>query len=142
MSTGIGYPVPEETFDAREHARNKVLRANQLQETILQHYRMTFEDFWGVQDPPAGSRYTTEQIQQVINTMNQSVVADMLDDSRAFGQFIEQTYPGALPVKYQSTAFEMTIQGNVISIGPLKDAWKAPVPPEIESPVSPTVETP
>ena len=143
MSTSIGYPVPEETFDAREHARNKVLRANQLQETILQHYRATFEDFWGVQNPPAGSRYTTQQMQQIINAIPQSVAIDMLSDSRAFGQFIEQAYPGVLPDKYQSTAFETTIHnGNTIVVGPLKDVWKAPAPPEIESPVPQTAETP
>ena len=130
MSTGtpsIGYPVPEETFDAREHARNKVLRANQLQETILDQYRATFEDFWGVQWPPKGSRHTTAEMQQIINAIPQSVALDMLQDSQALRDFINAAYPNALPAQYQSTAFVVTIHnGNTIVIGELKDIWKAP----------------
>lgn len=130
MSTGttpIGYPVPEQTFDAREHARNKVLRANQLQETILDQYRATFEDFWGVQWPPKGSRHTTAEMQQIVNAIPQSVALDMLQDSQALREFINAAYPGALPTQYQSTAFVVTIHnGNTIVIGELKDIWKAP----------------
>ncbi len=130
MSTGtpsIGYPVPEQTFDAREHARNKVLRANQLQETILEGYKGAFEDFWGVQWPPKGSRHTTAEMQQIINAIPQSVALDMLQDSQALREFINAAYPGALPTQYQSTAFVVTIHnGNTIVIGELKDTWKAP----------------
>lgn len=130
MSTGttpIGYPVPEETFDAREWARNKVLRANQLQETILDQYRATFEDFWGVQWPPKGSRHTTAEMQQIVNAIPQSVALDMLQDSQALREFINAAYPNALPTQYQSTAFAVTIHnGNTIVIGELKDIWKAP----------------
>ena len=130
MSTGttsIGYPVPEETFDARQWARNKVLRANQLQETILDQYRATFEDFWGVQWPPKGSRHTTAEMQQIINAIPQSVALDMLQDSQALREFINAAYPGALSTQYQSTAFVVTIHnGNTIVIGELKDTWKAP----------------
>lgn len=130
MSTGttpIGYPVPEQTFDAREWARNKVLRANQLQETILEQYRATFEDFWGVQWPPKGSRHTTAEMQQIINAIPQSVAMDMLQDSQALREFINSAYPGALPTQYQSTAFVVGIHnGNTIVIGELKDIWKAP----------------
>lgn len=130
MSTGttvIGYPVPEETFDAREHARNKVLRANQLQETILEGYKAAFEDFWGVQWPPKGSRHTTAEMQQIVNAIPQSVALDMLQDSQALREFINAAYPGALPTQYQSTAFAVTIHnGNTIVIGELKDIWKAP----------------
>jgi len=130
MSTAnatIGYPVPEETFDAREWARNKVLRANQLQETILEQYRATFEDFWGVQWPPKGSRHTTAEMQQIINAIPQSVALDMLQDSQALREFINAAYPGVLETQYQSTAFVVTIHnGNTIVIGELKDHWKAP----------------
>ena len=130
MSTGtpsIGYPVPEETFDAREWARNKVLRANQLQASILEGYKGAFEDFWGVQWPPKGSRHTTAEMQQIINAIPQSVALDMLQDSQALREFINAAYPGALPTQYQSTAFVVTIHnGNTIVIGELKDIWKAP----------------
>lgn len=130
MSTGttvIGYPVPEEAFDAREHARNKVLKANQLQASILEGYKGAFEDFWGVQWPPKGSRHTTAEMQQIVNAIPQSVALDMLQDSQALREFINAAYPGALPTQYQSTAFVVTIHnGNTIVIGELKDMWKAP----------------
>ncbi len=99
MSTAnatIGYPVPEETFDAREYARNKVLRANQLQETILGGYKGAFEDFWGVQWPPKGSRHTTAEMQQIVNAIPQSVALDMLQDSQALREFINAaSYPSS-----------------------------------------------
>ena len=130
MSTGttsIGYPVPEQTFDAREHARNKVLRANQLQETVLDHYKATFEDFWGVQWPPKGSRHTTAEMQQIINAIPQTTALVMLQNSQAMRDFINSAYPGALETQYQSTAFNVTIHnGNTIVIGELKDIWKDP----------------
>lgn len=127
MSTEIGYPVPEETFDAREWARNKVLRANQLQQSVLDGFRATFEDFWGVQWPPKGSRHTTAEMQQIINAIPQSTAIDMLQDSQALRDFINAAYPGVLETQYQSTAFVVTIHnGNTIVIGELKDIWKAP----------------
>lgn len=125
----MGYPVPEIGFDAAEHARNKVLRANQLQDVILQQYTDTYQDFWGVTDPPTGSRYTTEQMQQVINAIPQTVAIDMLQDSRAFADFVNSAYPGTLGAKYSTSAFSYTLHnGNTIVIGALRDAWKAPEP--------------
>lgn len=127
VEASIGYPLPERGFDAVEHARNKVLRANQLQELVLQQYRATFEDFWGVQWPPKGSRHTTTEMQQIINAIPQSVALDMLADSRAFAAFINQAYPDALPTQYHSAAFEMTIHnGNTIVVGALKPIWQEP----------------
>ena len=118
--------MPEIGFDAAEHARNKVLRANQLQDIILQQYTDTYQDFWGVTDPPSGSRYTTSEMQQVINAIPQSVAIDMLQDSRAFAEFVNGAYPGSLAAKYNESAFAYTIHnGNTIVIGELKDAWKA-----------------
>lgn len=138
MSTGttsIGYPVPEQGFNALEWARNKVLRANQLQQSVMDGYKATFEDFWGVQWPPKGSQHTTAEMQQIINAIPQSVALDMLEDSQAMRDFINSAYPGALETQYQSTAFAVTIHnGNTIVIGELKDVWKAPPPPTTETP--------
>lgn len=119
--------MPEIGFDAAEHARNKVRRANQLQDLILQQYIDTYHDFWGVTDPPSGSRYTTSEMQQVINAIPQSVAIEMLQDSRSFADFVNSAYPGSLAAKYSESAFAYTIHnGNTIVIGELKDAWKAP----------------
>lgn len=123
----MGYPVPEIGFDAAEHARNKVIRANQLQEIILQQYKDTYQDFWGVTDPPSGSRYSTEEMQRVINAIPQAVAIDMLQDSRAFADFVNTAYPGLLDAKYSTSAFNYTLHnGNTIVIGALRDVWKAP----------------
>lgn len=130
------YPIPEDQFDAIEHARNKVVRANQLQELILQQYTSTYQDFWGVSDPPTGSRYTTEQMQQVINAIPQSVAIDMLQDSRAFADFVQSAYPGLLDAKYSQSAFAYTLHnGNTIVIGELLPAWQAPIQPAGEGQV-------
>jgi hypothetical protein len=123
----MGYPVPESGFDAAEHARNKVLRANQLQDIILQQYKDTYQDFWGVTDPPTGSRYTTEQMQQIVNAIPQAVAIDMLQDSRAFADFVNTAYPGLLDAKYSASAFTYTLHnGNTIVIGALRPEWAAP----------------
>ena len=125
--TSIGYPLPERGFDAVEHARNKVLRANQLQETVISGYRATLEDFWGVQWPPKGSRHTTAEMQQIINAIPQSTAIDMLQDSQNMRDFINTAYPGLLESQYQSPAFELSIHnGNTIVVGPLKPIWQAP----------------
>lgn len=127
MTNTIGYPVPEQGFNALQWAQNKVLRANQLQQSVLEGYKATFEDFWGVQWPPKGSRHTTAEMQQIINAIPQSVALDMLQDSQAMRDFINSAYPDALESQYQSTAFNVTIHnGNTIVIGELKDIWKAP----------------
>ena len=68
MSTGSsenGYPLPAEPFNAIEHARNKILRANQTQEGIIQQWKSAYEDFYGLL-PNGGSQYTSQQMQQVL----------------------------------------------------------------------------
>lgn len=132
MSTGItqtGYPIPPATFDANEWARNKILRANQLQELILQQFMSAYQDFWGVADPPNGSVHTVQQMQDIINAMPQATALDIMQDSRAFSAYIEWAYPGVLPAKYRDSAFEVTITNNTIIVGSLKPAWAAP--PEV-----------
>jgi hypothetical protein len=122
----IGYPLPPEGFNPYEWARNKILRANQLQELILSQFRSAYEDFWGVSDPPNGSVHTVQQMQDIINAMPQATALDILQDSREFSAFIESAYPGALPAKYRDSAFAVTITNNTIIVGELKAEWQAP----------------
>jgi hypothetical protein len=127
MSTGStgGYPVPDEGFNALEHARNKILRANQFQQLVLQQWLATYEDFYGLQ-PGGGSRYTTAQMQAVIDAMPAATARDIIQDSGAFVAFVNQAAPGAIADKYQSPAFEMTDDGATITVGDLKPAWQQP----------------
>ncbi len=128
MSTGAQtcYPIPPATFDANEWARNKILRANQLQELILQQFMSAYQDFWGVSDPPNGSVHTVQQMQDIINAMPQATALDIMQDSRGFSAYIESAYPGVLPAKYRDSAFDVTITNNTIIVGSLKPAWQAP----------------
>jgi len=127
MSTGStgggGYPVPNETFNAAEHARNKILRANQFQQLVLQQWTATYMDFYGLQ-PGGGSRYATAEMQAVINAMPASTARDIIADSAAFVSFVNTAAPGAIGDKYQSPAFEMTDNGSTITVGELKPAWQ------------------
>ena len=127
MSTGStgGDPVPDEGFNALEHARNKILRANQFQQLVLQQWLATYEDFYGLQ-PGGGSRYTTAQMQAVIDAMPAATARDIIQDSGAFVAFVNQAAPGAIADKYQSPAFEMTDDGATITVGDLKPAWQQP----------------
>jgi hypothetical protein len=127
MSTAqTGYPLPPATFDANEWARNKILRANQLQQLILQQFMAAYQDFWGVSDPPNGSVHTVQQMQDIINAMPQATALDIMQDSRGFSAYIESAYPGVLPAKYRDSAFDVTITNNTIIVGNLKPAWQAP----------------
>ena len=123
MSTA--YPVPDEGFNSNEHARNKVLRANQTQEGIIHQWKGAYEDFYGL-NPDGGSRYTPEQMQQILAAMPFSTCRDIMADSAAFVTFVDSAKPGALEDKWKSPAFEMTDDGNVITVGELKPAWQQP----------------
>lgn len=133
------YPIPERGFDALEHASNKVARANQLQGLILQQYIDAYEDFWGVTSPPAGSRYTVQQMQAVLDAMPHAVALDLLSDSREFASFITSSYPEALPDRYRDSAFTLTFSAGRITVGELKPIWQAPAPPVESPPEEPVV---
>ena len=122
-STGDGYPVPHEAFNALEHARNKILRANQFQQTVLTQWFATYHDFYGLQ-PNGGSRYTTAQMQAIIDAMPAATARDIIADSGAFVAFVNTAATGAIVDKYQSPAFEMADDGAAITVGDLKPAWQ------------------
>jgi len=133
------YPIPDRGFDALEHATNKVTRANQLQELILQQYINASEDFWGVTSPPAGSRYTVEQMQAVLDAMPHAVALDLLSVSREFATFITSSYPDALSDRYRDSAFTLAFSAGRITVGELKLIWQAPAPDVEALPEEPVV---
>lgn len=126
MSTA--YPVPDEGFNSNEHARNKVLRANQTQDGIVQQWKGAYEDFYGLA-PDSGSRYTSEQMQQILADMPFATCRAIMSASAKFVAFVDSVDPGALEDKWKSPAFEMTDDGNVITVGELKPAWQ----PQLEA---------
>jgi len=126
MSTGSadgGYPVPDEQFNPSEHARNKILRANQFQELVLSQWTATYLDFYGLAES-GGSRYTTAQMQQIIDAMPAATARDIMHDSAAFVGFVNTAAPGAIADKYQSPAFAMTDDGQQITVGDLRPEWQ------------------
>lgn len=122
MSTG--YPLPPDSFNAAEWARNKVTRANQGRAAILDQFIAMYSDFWGVGEPGRGSRHTPQEMQAIINIMPQATALQMLSDSNALRDFIVGVAPGAIPAAYMDTAFETTITNSTIVIGNLRPAWQ------------------
>jgi hypothetical protein len=128
----MAYEIPVQTFDAIEHAKNKALRANQLQEMILTQFKESYHDFWGVSNPPTGSRYTTEEMQAIIDVMPATVV-DILTDAAQFYSYISSAYPEVIEVKYASAAYNYTVGPGGLVLSSLKEDWVAPVVPSEES---------
>lgn len=144
------FEVPTKSFDHIEHAKNKVLRANQLEETILQQFKSSYEDFWGVSGsyqtktvkgdpdatPPtedtevtifvgAGSCYSVEEMQSILNTLGMTAI-EIMTAAGGLIQFIDTAYPGSLPDRYKSAAFEYELTQSGIKLTKLVDAWAAP----------------
>ena len=127
----MSYEVPQESFNALEHAKNKVLRANQLQDTVLVQFKESYHDFWGVTNPPTGSRYTTQEMQAIIDVMPTTVI-DILTDAAEFYNYIVGAYPDSIESKYSTAAFNYTIGENGLIVSDLKEDWAAPVEPAPE----------
>lgn len=123
------FEIPVSTFNAQEHAANKVIRSNQLEETILQQFKSAYEDFWGV-SPGNGSRYSVEEMQSILNVLGSTAIAIMTAAS-GLVQFIEAAYPGVLEDKYKAAAFNYTIGQSGVTLTELNEAW-VPVVPEEE----------
>ena len=135
------FEVPEQSFNANEHARNKLLRANQLEQVILQQFVSAYEDFWGVSGSDqttevdgeqvttfvgAGSVYTVEQMQSVLDAMPQATAIDVMTDAAQLVGFIDLAYPGVLADRYKTAAFTYTIGQAGITLTGLQSSWTPP----------------
>lgn len=146
------FEVPTSTFNAQEHATNKVLRANQLEQTILQQFKASYEDFWGVSGSDTtkevdgeqvttfaggGSRYSAEEMQSILNVLGGTAI-QIMTSAAGLVQFIDAAYPGVLQDRYRSAAFDYTVGQNGIALTGLSDAWAVPPAPEVlEAPEAP-----
>ena len=128
----MGYPLPPEIFNASEWARNKVLRANQGRQNILQEFLSLYQDFWGVTLPGRGSRHTPSEMQDAVNNMPPDTASRIMEDLDRLRNFIVSVAPNALDIAYHDTAFVTTIlkeelpdatERITITIGQLRPAW-------------------
>ena len=137
------FEVPSPVFDPHVHASNKILRANQLEQLILQQFISSYEAFWGVSGSDVttevdgelvtafvggGSIYSVEEIQSVIDAMPMSTAIDILTDAAQLVGFIDAAYPGVLPDRYKHAAFEYTIGPSGITFTNLNSVWSVPEP--------------
>jgi hypothetical protein len=135
------FEIPSPVFDPHLHATNKITRANQLEQLILQQFISSYEAFWGVSggdvttdvdgEPVTafvggGSSYSVQEIQSVIDAMPMSTAIDILTDAAQLVGFIDSAYPGVLPDRYKTAAFEYTIGQSGITFTNLAAAWSAP----------------
>lgn len=116
------YQIDSDVFDAKENAKNKLIRCNQLERTIIDSFISAYEDFWGISE--RGSRHTTEEMQLILDAMPQSIAIDVLNDAAGLRDFIANFYGGGLDAKYQSPAFEINVVGGRLVVGDLKEVWK------------------
>jgi hypothetical protein len=135
------FEVPPSVFDPHAHATNKITRANQLEQLILQQFISSYEAFWGVSGSDvttevdgepvttfvgAGSIYTVAEIQSVIDAMPMSTAIDILTDAAQLVGFIDSAYPGVLADRYKHAAFEYTIGQSGITFTNLAATWSVP----------------
>lgn len=116
----MAFELPTEQFNYIEHAKNKVLRANQLEDTIVSQFKIAYEDFWGVQ-LNQGSKYTVEQMQSILEAMPMTTAIQILTTSSNLVDYITTSYN--LPIEYQSAAFSYTFNENGIQLTELKEEW-------------------
>ena len=119
----MNYPEPTKQFDALDHARNKVIRANQFQELVISQFKSAYEDFWGL-SADGDSRYSVAEMQSILDVMPQSTAIDILQDAGAMVQYLSAAYPNAVDAKYMDAAWDYTIGQNGITVTALKDVWK------------------
>jgi hypothetical protein len=144
------FEVPTSTFNVLEHATNKVLRSNQLEETILQQFKSAYEDFWGVSGsdqtktvkgdpeatPPtedtqvttfvgAGSRYSVEEMQAILDALGATAIAIMAA-AGGLVQFIDAAYPGVLADRYKAAGFDCEMTAGGLKLTKLAEVWAEP----------------
>jgi hypothetical protein len=138
------FEVPSASFDAVEHARNKVLRSNQLEALILQQFKSSYEDFWGVSGNDktetvdgeqvttfvgSGSRYSVEEMQSILGVLGVTAL-QIMGAANGLVQFIDAAYPGVLESRYKIAAFEYQVGPSGITLTKVADAWAVPVKEE------------
>lgn len=141
------FEVPTSTFNAQEHATNKVLRSNQLEVTILEQFKAAYEDFWGVSGSEStnevdgvqvttfvsgGSRYSASEMQSILDVLGDTTI-QILAAAAGLVEFIDISYPGVLADRYKWAAFNYTVEPSGLTLSELTTEWAVPpaeTPPE------------
>ena len=146
----MAFPIPTQTFNALEHARNKAIGSNQFTDGVLTQFKSTFEEFWGVsgsdESVPVkdadgnpvldsegnattetvfvgkGSRYSLSEMQSVIDALGAGLM-EIMTQAAAFTQFLNTAYPGVLPARYQQAGFDYTIEPTGVVLTGVNAAW-------------------
>ena len=137
----MNYELPTETFNSTEAAANRIKRANQFRDLIVQQYKAGYEAMWQTPRTHGDNALSMADMQSVLNQA-QATFAAVLTDSAAFVAFIATTYPEALaagtddegneteplfPSRYESAPYVYTLDGNGITLVSLKPEWEAPI---------------
>jgi len=150
----MAFPIPTQTFNALEHARNKAIGSNQFTDGVLTQFKSTFEEFWGVSgsdesvpvkdangDPVLdgdgnpttetvfvgkGSRYSLAEMQSIIDALGAGLM-EIMTQAAAFTQFLNAAYPGVLPARYQQAGFDYTLSQSGVVLTGVNSAWAEPV---------------
>lgn len=125
----MAYTRPtRDDFDAVLWAKNKTIKAEQVQDGIISLFVAGYEDFWGVEN--GTSKHTKEQMQAIIDVMPAAL--NILIDAVAFKTFANAAFPGKLADKYGAGVFAVTVDGaGVITVGDLNEAWVPVVEEEV-----------
>jgi len=122
------YNLPEVQFDAVGEARKKIEQANGFQLHVVSQFIATYEEFWGLNpggaNDPGGSRYSTMEMQAILDAMPMATAIDILQDASEFKTFVNSAYPGQLPAKYHESAWDYVVGQDGITLTALKDVWK------------------
>ena len=146
----MAFPIPTQTFNALEHARNKAIGSNQFTDGVLTQFTSTFEEFWGVsgadESVPVkdadgnpvldsegnattetvfvgkGSRYSLAEMQLVIDALGAGLM-EIMTQAAGFTQFLNTAYPGVLPARYQQAGFDYTIEPTGVVLTGVNAAW-------------------
>ena len=138
------FNIPENQYNSLEHARNSLHKANTLNTNIILMFIDAYHDFWGV---GSGSLYTTEMMQQKVDSMGSTPVNQLPDTIRLSLQipdgvteistglyalfsayslvtFINTFFPNIIAPKYLESAYEYTINPDYsITIGTMRNEW-------------------
>lgn len=136
----MSFELPTEKFNAIQHARDSVIRANQAQEEIFRQIIEPYETIWGVsgemQDitdeegnvtsewQSNGSIYSVDQMTEKLNEIGAANLVAMATQHAAMVQTIEALVPGTIHARYHAAAWDYTVDENgVFTATGLKEAW-------------------
>lgn len=129
------YELPTNSFNATEAATNRIIRANQFRDLIVEQYKSGYESMWQTPRTHGDGALTMEQMQAVLNE-SQATFVDVLTDSAGFVSYLATAYPDALvapdedtepllPARYTSSPYEYTVGQTGIQLTSLKPDWEA-----------------